>query len=387
MNMKKSFSKFFVALIIGILIAVTLPVSAFAAENGAGEAADAPYLYCAFYDSQDTERTTELDGNRLSSGSYLVEVRLEGMETLSVFQYTAEYDPSVVTSLSTEATIVEQSGDMSLGGIKVADAENGKKRVVIALASTDEVGTALGTDHPENVIATMAVTLACADGETIDFQDVFRFVTDPDLTFAEADYHNGIEDVYALDIDTVTAYDKQLMTADESPENELEPETITVSGKILIAADAMGTASDFGLRGVKVYAYDNENNIIAETISNADGDASTWGDYSLEMPAGTTNIMVGDYVADSIVNRSFTIAGDADVENADVAVVMCDYNDDGFINVIDKGFFNTYMRGEYSYYADFNNDGFINVIDKGFFNTCQRGGAAGIDYGEALYFE
>lgn len=384
--MKKSFSKFFVALIIGILLAVTLPVSAFAAENGAGEATDAPYLYCAFYDAADTEQTTELDGNRLSSGTYLVEVRLEGMETLSVFQYTAEYDPSVVTSLSTEATIVENSGDMSLGGIKVANAENGKQRVVIALASTDEVGTSLGTDHPDNVIATMAVTIACAEGETIDFQDVFRFVTDPDLTFAEADYNDGIEDVYALDIVTPTAYDKQLMTADESPENELEPETITVSGKILIASDAQGTASAFGLRGVKVYAYDNDNQVIAETVSNAAGDKSTWGDYSLELPAGTTNLMVGDYVVDTIVNRGFTIAGDADVEDANVAVVMCDYNDDTFINVIDKTVFNNAQKNEYSIYADFNNDEFVNVIDKTVFNHIQNGGANGINYTTELQF-
>ncbi len=367
--MKKSFSKFFVALIIGILMAVMLPVSAFAAENGAGEAADAPYLYCAFYDAADTELTTELDGNRLASGSYLVEVRLEGMESLSVFQYTAEYDPSVVTSLSTEATIVDNKSDMSLGGIKVADAENGKKRVVIALASTDEIGTAIGTDHPEIVVATMAVTIACAEGETIDFQDAFRFVTDPDLTFAEADYRNGIEDVYALDIVTETTYNKQLMTADESPENELEPDTITVSGKILIAADAQGTASAFGLRGVKVYAYDDNNQVMAETVSNAEGDASSWGDYALEVPVGTTNLMVGDYEEDTIVNRSFTIAGDADVENADVAVVMCDYNDDTGIDVVDKGVFNSALKGVYSIYADFNNDGGIDAVDKGSFNS------------------
>lgn len=379
--MKKSFSKFFVALIIGILIAVTLPVTAFAAETANGQTTDTPYLYCAFYQGE-----TECDGNRLPSGSYTVEVRLDGMASLSVFQYTAEYDPSVVTALSTEATIADEKSDMSLGGIKVADAENGKKRVALVLASTDEDYTVIGTDHPGTMIATLNVTIACAEGETIDFQDYFRFVTDPDLTFAEADYNDGIEDVYALDIVTPTAYNKQLMTADESPENELEPDTITVSGKILIAADAQGTASAFGLRGVKVYAYDNDNNIIAETISNADGDASTWGDYSLEVPAGTTNLMVGDYVADSIVNRGFTIDGDADLTGADVAVVMCDYNDDTFINVVDKGVFNAALKGDYNIYADFNNDGFVNVVDKGVFNAILKAGGKGIEYGEVLHY-
>jgi hypothetical protein len=342
-------------------------------------------LYCAFYDAENAE----VDGNRLPAGTYTVEVRLDGMASLSVFQYTAEYDPSVVTALSTEATIADEESDISLGGIKVTDAENGKKRVVLVLASTDEAYTAIGTDHPGTMIATLNVTIACAEGETIDFQDVFRFVTDPDLTFAEADYNDGIEDVYALDIVTPTAYNKQLMTADESPENELEPDTITVSGKVLIASNAAGDGTSFGLRGVKIYAYDSDNQVIAETVSNAEGDKSAWGDYTLEVPAGTTQLMVGDPVkgADSIANRPFTITGDADVIGANVPVIMCDYNDDGYVNAIDKATFNDALKGgAYSVYADFNIDGYVNAIDKASFNDFLRACGRGIEYTNELSY-
>ena len=175
-------------------------------------------------------------------------------------------------------------------------------------------------------------------------------------------------------------------------ENELEPAeeeesstTITVSGKVLIASDISGTATAYGLRGVVVYAVDGEGNVIAQTVSNAEGDKATWGDYTLEVPAGTTQLYVGSPDKDSIVNRGFTIAGDADVTGADVAVVMCDYNDDGVINSTDKGRFNDSLRGEYSIYADFNLDGVVNSTDKGRFNDLLRTGDKGVSYTELSF--
>jgi hypothetical protein len=171
-------------------------------------------------------------------------------------------------------------------------------------------------------------------------------------------------------------------------ENELEPidepasDNITVSGKILIATNAVGDPSTFGLRGVVVYAVDGDGNVVAQTVSNAEGEKATWGDYSLEVPAGTTQLYVGNPTkgADSIVNRGFTIAGDADVTGANVAVVMCDYNDDGYINVVDKTGFNTALKGTYNIYADFNNDAYVNVVDKTGFNTILKAGGNGIHY-------
>ena len=370
--------KFFALFMTLMFFAVCFSVKAYAAENTLGD--ESPYLYGVYYNENDEQ----VDGNALTSGDYTVDIMLEGMSDISVFQYTAEYDPSsVITVHSTEAVITDDYPTLSLGGIKTADAGSGKERVVLALASTEENCTALDQGNAVTV-ASMSVTVTSES--PIDFQDYFDFVTDPDLTFAEADYRDDIEDAYVLDISVTTTYATYEMTADITPENELD--FITVSGKILIATDATGTASEFGLRGVKVYAYDNENNVIEETVSNATGESSTWGEYSLEVPKGTTLFMVGDYNDDSIVNREFTIAGDADVTGADVAVVMCDYNDDGFVNVIDKAVFNSAMKNEYNIYADFNDDTFVNVIDKGVFNSIMKnGGSNGIVYSEALYFE
>jgi len=372
--------KFFAALFITLLTAaLCVSMNAYAAENTLGT--EQPYLYCVYYNSEDEE----VDGNKLPAGDYTVDVMLEGMQSISVLQYTAEYDTSVVSALSTESVITDTYPELSLGGIKTTAPENGKSRVVLALASTADSSTALDQGNAVTV-ARMEVTVSTGD-DVIDFEDYFDFVTDPDLTFTEADYTDGIEDAYVLDTTTETTYNTYLMTADVTPENELEPETITVSGKVLIASDAQGTASNFGLRGVKIYAYDNDNNVIAETVSNAEGEKTTWGNFTLEVPSGTTRFCVGHPTAkDTIVNRCFTIAGDANIENANVAVVMCDYNDDGGVNVIDNGSFSKIMKGDYNIYADFNNDGGVNVIDKGIFSKILKNGSR-IDYLDSLYFE
>ena len=166
-------------------------------------------------------------------------------------------------------------------------------------------------------------------------------------------------------------------------ENELEPEEpsggdITISGKVVIAADSTGAVSEYGLRGVVVAALDGNGNVIAQTVSDASASDSTWGDFTLVVPEGTTSFVVGDPTnADTIINREFTIAGTDDVTGAVVAVVMCDYNDDGVINSMDKAEFNGYYKGDYSVYADFNDDGIVNAMDKAEFNgiykTCSNG--------------
>jgi hypothetical protein len=178
-------------------------------------------------------------------------------------------------------------------------------------------------------------------------------------------------------------------------ENELEPtdppvigDEITVSGKVVIAKNVAGEASNFGLRGVVVYAVDGEGNVVAQTVSAAEGDKAVWGDFTLTVPAGTTQLYVGDPTksADSIANRGFTIAGGANVEGAVVPVFMCDYNDDGYINAIDKASFNDALKGDYNIYADFNNDGYVNAIDKASFNDCLKAFGRGVSYTDALSF-
>jgi hypothetical protein len=373
--MKKTLKKFVAAFLAAVLAAgLAVQMTATAAPGTLGT--EEPFLFCEFID----QNGDAADGNTLTAGDYQVNIVLSGMADVSVMQFTADYatenSPVSIAAVSTDC--LEEVPTLSLGGVKN---ENGT--LVAAYASTEEAASAV--DSAGTVLATLDVTVSSS--EPVDFRDYFRFNADPDLTFAEADYGDGIEDAYVLDTSVPTAYSTYLMTADESPENELEPDTITVSGKILIASDAQGESGSFGLRGVKVYAYDNENNVIAETVSNASGDAATWGDYSLEVPVGTTAFMVGDYAPDTIANRPFTIAGDADVTGANVPVVMCDYNDDGFVNTTDTSQYGAALRGEYYIYADFNNDGNVNTTDTSQYGSFLRGCKNGVVYATQLTFE
>ena len=360
------------------LLSISMPFSASAEQGTLGQ--EEPYLYCTFTDASNEK----VDGNYLATGTYTVDVNLSGMESVSIFEFTAGVNRSVITDISVDSTVADTDENFIFAGTSYNDDSD-----TLAVAVVSALDNCTDVNSDGTVMATLSVTVdaEAADAATIDFQQYFRFATDPDYTFVESDYRDGYNDAYVLDLEPETQYNKYLMTADESPnENELEP-TITVSGKILIATDANGTASSFGLRGVTIYAYDDNNQVIASTISNSEGDKSTWGEYSLEVPAGTTSFMVGSPAPfkDTIVNRAFTIDGDADVTGADVAVVMCDYNDEGVINVVDKGFFNGYLIN-YDIYGDFNNDEAVNVVDKGFFNGILKNGGSGIQYAE-LHFE
>ena len=169
--------------------------------------------------------------------------------------------------------------------------------------------------------------------------------------------------------------------ADGKVVGAVNKKTITVSGKVVFAKDVEGTATNYGLRGVVVYAVDKNGEIIAQTTTYSSEEYTAeekakFGTFTLEVPTGTTQLWVGDPEkgGDCIVNRSFTVAGTRDVTGAVIPVVSGDFNDDGVINPTDKGRFNDSLRGEYSIYADFNLDGVVNSTDKGSFNDLLRTG-------------
>jgi hypothetical protein len=244
-------------------------------------------------------------------------------------------------------------------------------------------------DHSADNVKVYEVSTTLADGTAVKFGAIEGGkLVNNGATKYTADSWNAYVDALGEVITSINAGEEISKTYAATThlvmaENELEPsdeepvgDTITVSGKVLIASDATGTASTFGLRGVTVYAVDGEGNVVAQTVSNAEGEKATWGEYSLDVPAGTTQLYVGSPTKDTIINRGFTISGDAAVASADVAVVMCDYNDDTSINVLDKAAFNNYLKNEYNIYADFNNDGAVNVLDKAAFNNLLKAGKA-----------
>lgn len=132
--------------------------------------------------------------------------------------------------------------------------------------------------------------------------------------------------------------------------------TITVSGKITIASDTAGDTGSFGLVGINVSTADGT--VVATSAAD--------GSFTAEVPVGTTELIIS---GDTTIDRTVTLAGDANVEGAVIPVVMCDYNKDKAVNATDVNAFTGYLSGDYYVYADFNVDNAVNATDVNAFIT------------------
>ena len=177
-----------------------------------------------------------------------------------------------------------------------------------------------------------------------------RAVEVADLGNADAtDYDARISESYSARFNLMCA------------ENDLEealPETsdITVSGTIKIATNLTGSGFAGGIVGINVTLADG-------TVV---GTSAADGTFTATVPAGTTELII---TGPSTIDRTVTIAGDANVEGAVIPVAICDYNRDTFLNATDYAAFNTAYSGTYNVYCDFNGDGYVNTTDYAVFSA------------------
>jgi hypothetical protein len=346
--MKKTFKSFlttpFVCLIL-IISLIALPINASAETGTLGN--ETPEITFQFTDA--SGKTA--NGNRLTAGDYTVDVVLSGMKAVSVIQLKADYSTSVIKSIALTDSYAE-AGNMDLK----QQFENGS---FIVFMVSDNIDTTY-VNPDGTVMFTFSVTLASA----CDFADVFELATSPDKTFIEADYGdgNGYLDCYSLDTTAdYTAGKLYPMTADVSP--YIAPTEFDINGKISVASDRQGSASETFVQGIKVSVVGTD--ISAVTDSN--------GSYTLEdVPAGSYTITIS---GDTTIDRSvkLDVSGDRAVDydqiNVDtVGVITCDFNKDGKVNSTDA----LLLSKNASAYCDLNNDGEVDkndvVIFKTFFN-------------------
>ena len=368
--MKAASKKFFFVLLSTLLISMLVPVSASAENPNSTLGTETPYMYCTFIDAEGRE----VDGNSLVSGDYTVDVRVGEMENASILQFTAEYDSSVITDLAVTRTIADDAGsDVSLGGIK--DENN---ILVVALASEDNNASAL-TDEFGTSIATMDVSVDAGENDAVDFEDVFSFSNDPDLTFLEADYADGYDDAYVTDVNASATYNTYLMTADASPD------FLTVSGKVVIANSLDGESGSVGIGDIAVYSDVNFEPLAISTDN---------GTFTAAVPRGTKNLIFtnysfenGEHAVDSqgsTIDRMVAINGKQNVSSTSVIpIIVCDYNKDGAVTPADKVALNSQINktvedGDYKAVYNLNGDNAVTPADKVIFNLFS--GKIGKDY-------
>lgn len=169
---------------------------------------------------------------------------------------------------------------------------------------------------------------------------------------------NGIEIADAQEAkvsDTYTAK-TDIQRAENNLEEYVEEpsdDVITVTGKIVIAADETGAATNFGIVGIDVM-------VDGEVVATSAAD----GTFTAEVPAGTTELVLDGV---SAIARTVTLKGDANVSDVVIPVVICDYNHDKAINPTDVSLFSGYLS-EYNVYADLNADSQVNPTDISLFS-------------------
>lgn len=346
----KTPKRFFATLFIIALILSFTSLPAYA-QSSVDFGDEQPFIFCTFTDGNGDLT----DGNKLTSGDYTVNVVLSEMEQNSVFQFTANYNfgEEYITSLDVTST----NSNMSCGGIK----DTGSALVVV-LASEDESGNVL--NGVQTAYVTMDVTIDTGSLATVDFRNCFRFDTNPDLTFVESDYANGIEDAYVLNTSTETAYQTAKMIADESP--SLSGDTYTVNGQITVAVDLTGTqVVSYGVSGLDV-TVTSDTSDFEQTVETTDN-----GEYTLtDIPEGEYTMTVS---GPTTVNRNVNLvvnetkADHGIIEVNPVPVNIANYaNVDNRINVSDLGDFYAAMNNN-SEYANLDGAGGANISDLGAF--------------------
>ena len=342
--------KFFAALILLIfVIGIGAPVSAFAQTGTLGT--ENPYLYCSYYDANGDA----VDGNALSSGEYRVDIILSGMQKAAIMQITAGADISSSGALQSLSVLSTYDEDNSSFKLAAADFVTDNSLAIILVSKNTETCSDISTDG--TIIASLSAVIDC--NGTIDFNDYFSFNTDPDLTFFEADYGDG-DDCYALSQGGDAAYTVYPMTADVTP--DFNNDSIIITGSVLIAKDANGNTGEHGAREINFmingeYVLD-ENGQPAVTSS----EVNHFGEFEIAVPYGTTEITV---TGASTVDRTVTLSGTQNINNAVIKVVTCNYKKDAKINALDLATFKAHnnMNDADAVIYNLNNDAKVNTLD------------------------
>ena len=326
-----------------ILFIISLfPFTAFAKADTIGT--ETPKIYCEFTDSQGNRA----DGNELQPGTYTVDIMLSGMQTVSIFDVSADFDPQVVTSLNIVSTIADSNAEFSCGCQRVDTDEN--NRVLIILATENEACTSVNSRGTS--MATLSVTI----GSVCDFENVFLFRKDPNVSFVAADLGDGFEKRY-VDENTVGESEFWVKRLSFNASPVLSENTFDISGKIMIATNLDGTRSSVGIGGITVSVDGTEISAVTESDGSYVLPTVPVGDYTLTISGPTT------------IDRKVTLSVFADkasnglITVADVPVCVCDYNHDGSINTADTSTYAAALKGNFNVYCDFNGDGETNTAD------------------------
>ncbi len=344
-----------IAAVIAMLTFLTPNVTAFAAALGA----ETPEIYCTY--SKDNE---EVDGNRLTAGTYDVSFCIKGVESISTLQFTATYDSSVTIDSSSLSLMSDNQVDVTSMGPVV---DNAGGNLVLGFVSDNANYSSI---NPEGqVLATMSVTFAT----DCDASDVLVPSTNPHHTFNQVDYADSHADEYALVSNEEAAdYNGVLypMTCDITPSKGH-----SVSGSLVIMKNTKGATDNkvpYGSYTIKVYdTPDMESAEPIKTITSVytEKTADTGASNLFTIDALSQGTYYASISSDYALPRKDIVItmGNEDINEVTIPIVACNFNGDSSITVADAGYV---YQNKLGAVCDLNGDGQVTVADAGIIYAC-----------------
>lgn len=294
----------------------------------------------------------DAEGKLVNDGSYSAESWTRYVRALAAAVALAQYgNGDYAHKDSANFVLSDKKGyDASLTNIYTVDTE--LQAAEIALAPAETTNSTVTVNAVEGATVTIngaayatPVSVETGSTITIDVKAAEGYQVVNELTInGEKVTVNSFPYEYKVDGDVTIAPSVKQAAAD----------TITVSGKVLIATNVDGTESSTGIAGIDVIA---NGEVVATSASD--------GSFTATVPVGTTSLTV--HRQNVTIDRTVTLTGTKDISNAEIPVCICDYNGDRVIDGLDKRTFYTAFSGgsnAYDLYCDYNKDNAIDGLDK-----------------------
>lgn len=299
------------------------------------------------------ERGERVDGNVLTAGNYRMELVLSGFAQISEMEFTAFYDNSITVNSNTAVCdIADARADIS-SLCKIGDGS-----IIVCLVSLNDDCSSI--DSEGAVIFSADITVSSS--VPLDMEKVITENENPNYTFVEKDYGEidkasvpyiyncyGFAESKPADYAGTVTY----MLFDMSPEL---PKSYSVKGKVVAMLNPLSpddVTNAPALNGVSVKINDA---VVATTGSD--------GVFEIPSLENGTYEAVLHYANGFDRKIQIIVSGNSiDYTGKPITMVPCDYDNDGFVNIIDTNIYFNSVDTDNINIGDINQDGYINIID------------------------
>lgn len=333
-----------------MLIAIMLVSFSHATIASAAQAGATPKIYCTYTD----ENGVDVDGNKLTAGTYEINFVAEGFEKLSVVQLTATVSEGAAVN-SIDSLLSDTSSDLASMGTVNSDGN----LVFGFVPDTDNNGMSVSGAV---TLATVKMTFDSA----CDAANYISVSSNPNLTFVSTDYSIENNDEYAL-VDTFDGYNGALtlMKCDVTPSMSSGH---SVSANLVVMTDSTGNTNNVPVYGeytVDVYSDEARTNLVTSVKS-----------VMTSYESDKANMFVIDNLEDgiyylsisfdySIPRNDITVIVDGnDLKGTFIPILACNFYIDEYISISDAvSIYNDVVAGGNDEIYNLNGDEYVSVTD------------------------